>query len=70
MGHVLLVCSCLEQRDAVYPTASAPLPKASCGYSPHWYNKSSPRPVGAGRSHPKGSKLEQVGPYFWHSQPT
>lgn len=44
MGHVLLVCSCLEQRDAVYPTASAPLPKASCSYSPHWYNKSSPRP--------------------------
>lgn len=26
--------------------------------------------VAASRSHPKGCKLEQEGPYFWHCQPT
>lgn len=26
--------------------------------------------VAASRTHPKGSKLEQLWPYFWHHQPT
>lgn len=56
MGHVLLVCSCLEPRDAVCPTASAPLTRTSYAYALCWFNKGSPSPCLLAEDIPKEAK--------------
>lgn len=72
MGQVLLACMGSKSRGMLCnPLPMHPSPGLSMVTPLILVEQRLSQTITAGsRSHPKGSKLEQVGPCFWHCQPT
>lgn len=72
MGQVLLACTGSESRGMLCILLPMhPSPGLAMATLLILVEQRLPQTIAAaGRSHPKGRKLEQVGPYCWHRQPT